>query len=327
MKIGGAAETVYINGVFEGGGVKAIALVGAIRATEERGFRFDRIAGTSSGAIVASFLAAGYTAEEMKDLIIQTPFTEFLPTSLLHRIRMIGPSLRFYLKKGIYSGDVLEQWVHSILAAKGIRTFGDLEKNKLRIIASDITRGRLLVLPEDIAHYGLDPDELEISRAVRMSSSLPFFFDPVVLAASRGQKPNYIVDGGILSNFPLWLFDQEYAQISRVSPQTVTPVLGYQLVGKNAALPKEITGPLSMVQAVISTMMGAHDERYLEKHSRFRTIKIPTLGIETTQFDLTTVQSLQLYESGLASAKKFLDRFTISAYMTHFSQYHKEWMI
>jgi len=43
-----------VNGVFEGGGVKGISLVGAVRAAELNGIRFHHVAGTSSGSIIAS---------------------------------------------------------------------------------------------------------------------------------------------------------------------------------------------------------------------------------------------------------------------------------
>ncbi|MHC2663265.1 patatin-like phospholipase family protein [Bradyrhizobium diazoefficiens] len=54
-----------IYGVFEGGGAKGLAHVGALRAVEERGFRFCAVAGTSIGAIIASLIAAGYTSNEL----------------------------------------------------------------------------------------------------------------------------------------------------------------------------------------------------------------------------------------------------------------------
>ena len=72
---------------------------------------------------------------------------------------------------------------------------------KLRIIATDITKKKMLVLPQDIKDYGQDPATLEVARAVRMSMSYPFFFEAVPLNGSL------IVDGGVVSNFPVELFD------------------------------------------------------------------------------------------------------------------------
>ena len=67
----------------------------------------------------------------------------------------------------------------------------------------------MLVLPRDAREYlGIDPDELEIARAVRMSMSIPMFFDPVVHRNPTDTSDEHvIVDGGLLSNFPIWLFD------------------------------------------------------------------------------------------------------------------------
>lgn len=60
---------MYIDGVFSGGGMKGVALVGAYEALEKRGFRFKRLAGTSAGSIIASFIAAGYTSAEIRQMM------------------------------------------------------------------------------------------------------------------------------------------------------------------------------------------------------------------------------------------------------------------
>src|ERR671938_1325828 len=66
------------DGVFEGGGVKAIALAGAVAAAEEAGVQeWVNVAGTSAGAIVASLLAVGYTADELRAALQQTDFRRF----------------------------------------------------------------------------------------------------------------------------------------------------------------------------------------------------------------------------------------------------------
>src|SRR5690606_2731973 len=153
-----------------------IALVGAIQAAERHGFTIQRAAGTSSGAIAASLLMAGYTAEQMKRLIIDTPLMSFIKPKDWMKVKWIGPPIRLFLKRGLYSGDPLEQWISETLAHKNVHTFGDIPKNKLRIIASDITSGRLMVLPDDLPKYDLDPDTFPIARAVRMSTSIPYFF-------------------------------------------------------------------------------------------------------------------------------------------------------
>ncbi|OPA81320.1 patatin [Paenibacillus selenitireducens] len=318
---------MLVNAVFEGGGVKGISLAGAIKAAEEFGVTFHRVAGTSSGSIVAALLAAGYSADEMKEIIIQTPFSSFLKRAPIFNIKFIGPAVRVLLKKGLYSGEVLEYWIHSILRAKNIRTFGDLGPRKLQIIASDISNGRLLVLPDDIANYGIDPPKFEIAKAVRMSTSIPYFFDPVMIRNSStnqiGRKKSftnqfsYIVDGGLLSNFPLWLFENE----RNPRTQQMIPTVGFQMVGKHENQPHPIQGLFTMFEAMFETMMSAHDERYIEQYNRYRTIKIPTLGIRNTQFDISTEQSLQLFDSGYLAGRKFFEQWSYQQYESQYKKY------
>jgi NTE family protein len=318
---------VQVNAVFEGGGVKAIALVGAVKATEERGIQFARTAGTSSGSIIASLLAAGYTANEMKSIMMNTPFSQFLRKSTAHRIKVIGPLYRLFVKKGLYSGDDLEEWIAKLLAVKGIRTFDDLEPGKLRIVASDISQGKMLVLPDDIEQYGISCKDFPVHRAIRMSTSIPFFFDPVVLGKlseisiplwpwsgkPKWKEPIYIVDGALLSNFPLWLFDTR-------AGESVTPTFGYHLVGKSEHSVHQIRGPISMFQALLATMVDAHDERYIEMKNRFRTIKVPTLGVRATEFSISPEKSEELFYSGYHAAQEYLKSWSAGQYLSEYEK-------
>ncbi|WP_028548799.1 patatin-like phospholipase family protein [Paenibacillus sp. UNC451MF] len=315
-----------INAVFEGGGVKGIALAGAVQAAERRGLKFHQVAGTSSGAIVASLVAAGYTAEEMKKIIMATPFSSFMQRAPIFNTKIIGPLTRVFLKKGLYSGEALEHWIHQLLLAKGIRTFSDLKTNQLRIIASDISDRKLLVLPDDIAQYGIDPKQLLVSKAVRMSTSIPYFFDPVIIRKAPDKRAKkqafaeqfaYIVDGGLLSNFPLWIFDKDHAS----AMDQIIPTIGFQLVGRGSGQPNTIYGPISMFKALFSTMMDAHDERYIEEANRFRTIKIPTLGVSVTDFDISNEKSSALYEAGYLAGEAFFNKWKLTDYKQGFEQH------
>lgn len=321
-----------VNAVFQGGGVKAIGLAGAVAAAQKCGFQFCNVAGTSSGSMVAALLAAGYSGEEMGEIIASTPFSSFLKKSWIHEAGWIGPAIRLLVKQGMYSGEALEQWVYDILADKGIKTFGDLKPNQLRIIASDITQGKLMVLPDDIADYGIDPKKFLIAKAIRMSTSIPYFFEPVIIRKGRSVLKRgepfrkqfiYIVDGGILSNFPLWLFDKDQEN----TKEAAMPTIGFQLVGQSKKEPREISGPISMLQALFATMMDAHDERYIEEYNDFRTIKIPTLGVHTTQFSITREESMALYRSGERAAEKFCGKWSIETYNKNWQLYESPLLV
>jgi NTE family protein len=202
--------------------------------------------------------------------------------------------------------------------AKGVRTFGDLVRRedaelryryKAQVIASDVTERRLLVLPRDATKLGIaDPDDLSVALAVRMSMSIPVFFEPVRLKNPETGVEHLIVDGGILSNVPVWLFDAE---------DSLWPTFGMKLV-ENPKLPmpgepllpeKPRSGVLLVVdylRSLVDTMMAAHDRLYIEEHDFARTIAIDTLGVGTTEFGLTGERAMELYESGRRAAREFL---------------------
>lgn len=315
------------DAVFEGGGVKGIGLVGAVAVTEQMGYEFMNVAGTSAGAIVAALVAAGYRARELNDIMQTLDYSEFKDKGLLDRIPGIGKLLSLGIEKGIYEGAYLERWIGEKLAAKRKYTFKDLicdeyrdsprYRYRLQVIATDISRGRLLVLPQDIKDYGIEPDELEIASAVRMSMSIPFFFEPVTQKLRDTSEPCYIVDGGVLSNFPISLFDDGTAD-------PPWPTFGYLLAEKSdvvgAAVSHEVLGPLTLLASIFFTMMEAHDRRYISNGAFARTIMIPTLGVKTTEFDLSPRRAEALYQSGEKAAREFFETWDFDRYKATFRQ-------
>src|SRR5690348_2655486 len=112
-----------IDAVFEGGGVKGIGLVGAISVIEERGYGFVNLAGTSAGAIVATLLAAGYRAAELKEKITELDFKTLEDPTFINQVPFVGSLLSEVFEKGLYKGDVFENKMREWLAAKGKHTF------------------------------------------------------------------------------------------------------------------------------------------------------------------------------------------------------------
>lgn len=200
------------DAVFEGGGVKGIALVGALAVAEERGYQWQNVAGTSAGAIVGALVAAGFTASEIKGIMDSLDFKQFRDQDWIDGIPLLGPLASLLFEKGLFEGAFLENLIEELLAQKGVRTFGDLVmprepgdseeeyrrkyRYKLRVVASDVSRGRMVVLPQDAISYGADPDGLSVARAVRMSMGIPFFYEPVLLEDEQTHQQSYIVDGG-----------------------------------------------------------------------------------------------------------------------------------
>lgn len=265
----------YIDLVIAGAGIKGIAFVGAVKALEEEGYGFRYVAGTSAGAIVASLLAAGYTADEMYTILKQTDYRKFKDKRLPFWLNVL-------LFKGLYKGDYVRTWIKSLLDRKHVRTFDKLA-GRLKIIASDVSHAKMCV-------FGSDPNQ-DIADAVRASMSIPFFFEPVKYEGA------YLVDGAVNSNMPVWLFDEA----------ADCPTLGLKTVGEATPQPSRIRGPISLLMALFKTMMSGHDNYHIETAEwDKRVIGIPNLGISPVQFDLSSEEAEALYQSGYTATKTFL---------------------
>jgi len=302
MKVQSAKEgnKKVMTGVFEGGGVRGIGLIGAACVFLEKGYRFDRVAGNSAGSIAAALVAGGYDAADLKDIMMNLDYSRFMDKDWRDRLPF-GMAYSLLAEEGIYEGKYLRDFVQEKLAKapRPIRTFRDVKEEdgsyRLQMIAADISRARLLVLPQDIADYGIDPDDLEVAAAVRMSVSIPYFFEPVRLRHNDGTE-SFIVDGGIVCNFPAWIYDEDI--------EKGNPPVGFCLVDDGETRP--IHGVISMFAAIVETMLEARDKRYIaDEH--LPTVRIPTLGVQTCDFNLSKKRQEELYLAGRNAAIEYLD--------------------
>lgn len=295
---------MYIDGVFSGGGIKGFALIGAYKEIEKRGFTFKRLAGTSAGSIIASFIIAGYTSDEILELMDEIDLKTFLDKRKSLLSLPFTEWISLYWNLGLYRGVKLEEWLISKLKAKGISNFADIPPGSLRVVASDLTNGRLIILPDDLVEYGINPDSFSVARAIRMSCSLPYFFEPVKLTTSSGV--NIVCDGGVLSNFPIWLFYQSE------KPYKITrPVLGIKLSSSEKdRTKKKITNAIDMYGALFETMKEAHDGRHISSRHEKDIVFIPVDDIVTTEFELNEQKKLALIELGRSRTNKFLNTWT-----------------
>ncbi|KLU08881.1 patatin-like phospholipase family protein [Kocuria sp. SM24M-10] len=305
----------YADLVLEGGGVKGIALVGAIEVLEERGYRFKRVAGTSAGSIVGALVAAGIPAKELVRIMDSVRYPDFRDGTRYTR-HTAGKALGILARNGIYLGEHLRTWLQSQLDEYGVRTFADLRYTdderppapertfKLVVTASDISRGQLRYLPWDYDDLGRDRGAQLVVEAVRASMSIPFFYRPVRWDSADGRKV-WLVDGGMLSNFPIAAFDAPPGSTPR------WPTLGIKLSAHPESVQGTgypITGPVSMTRAMLKTMTGFYDQMHIESaDAQARTIFVDTGAVRATDFDLTDDDRDFLYRSGRDAAVKFLD--------------------
>ena len=319
------------DAVFEGGGVKGIGLAGALEAFEEAGFRWQNVAGTSAGAITAALVAAGYNAREIRRVMEEdVEFARFMDPTPYGRLPVVGPWLSLLFARGMYQGDYFLETLRRLLSRKLKKervTFGDLVlpkepgdseedyrlryRYRLRVVVSDLTCNELLVLPQDAVRLGHDPDTLEVALAVRMSMSIPFFFRPVVVQDRQAGRAHWLVDGGMLSNFPIRLFDAPAGQIQ------AWPTFGFLLAEPGSDEPpnERINGLVSMTRAMVRTMTGAHDRKALAEADKRRIVKIPTGRYRATDFHLTKDDRDWLHGSGYGAATEFLRAWSFTDYV------------
>ncbi|NOJ93801.1 patatin-like phospholipase family protein [Corallococcus coralloides] len=307
--------------------MKGIGLAGAFAVLDERGYQPQHLAGASVGAITAALVAAGYRGEELKQTVLGLDFRQFMDKGWEDKLHLIGKGLSLLLDQGIYEGKRFRDWMDKRLATQGVHTFKDLRtesadprwSSRLQVIVSDLTTHRMLVLPRDAHLLGLDPLELKVSDAVRMSMSIPGFFEPVKVKNPNTHEEHVLVDGGLLSNFPVWLFDCE-------GEEPAWPTFGLMLVEPD---PKDtfpegshgmhgLKGLIKLFHELVETLLEAHDRFYLERAQFARTLTIPTLGVRTTEFDIKPERALALYDSGRKAAEAFLAAWDFQAYVEEF---------
>jgi NTE family protein len=313
--------------VLEGGGVKGAGLVGAISvlATQPDPYSFRRVAGTSAGAIVASMLAAGLSIDEMTNIMMELDFSQFEDESrIFSHFKQVGEGFGLIFHEGLFKGEFMHDWIAQTLASNGVNTWGDLKQDdpnsglppeqryKLVVIVSDISRGRMLRLPWDYRELlGVDPDSQTVADAVRASAGIPFFFRPFHMKAdpkvTDGHGEILCTDGGMLSNFPIEIFDRADGEQSR------WPTFGVKLSARRTiadASWNPNANALELAKSLIATMQNAHDQAHIND-PRFasRTIFVDTTGYKATDFHLTDPDKQKLFDNGEQAAQKFLDKW------------------
>ncbi len=304
--------------VLEGGGVKGLGLVGAVLELMGAGYSFRRVAGTSAGSIVAAFVAAGVDKAGLEAIMNRLDYKRVPDGGNLLR-----ESVHLFSGRGAHPGIYIHRFVEDELAKLGVKTFKDLRLQdadkddelppyKLVVTTTDITTGRMLRLPWDYAELDLDPDEQKVADAVRASISIPLFFEPVVL------EDRTLVDGGVLSNFPIEIFDRT----DREQPRwptigiKVMPDLpsGEQELFPDIALPN--LPPIKLLQQVVMTAIVGHDQTYLNRPCvKRRTIRVDTKAVGIVDFDVDAATRAKVVENGRAAAKDFLRSWSWEEYL------------
>jgi NTE family protein len=294
-------------------------LLGAYSVLQEKGYRSRRVAGTSAGAIVGALIAAEMPADEMERVMRTIDYRRFQDEDLLDRIPLLGKGLSIVLRKGIYQGTYLRDWLDGLLTDLDKRTWAQLriddedsslppdQRYKLVVMASDISRGELVRLPWDYRRYGLEPDEQLVADAVRASMSIPLFYEPARL------RDSYVVDGGMLSNFPVGVFDRRDENPPR------WPTFGIKLSARPSSMQQQkfkVNSTLDLIHALVGTMTGFYDQMHIDDECvTKRTMFVDTTGIRATDFGIGKDTQDMLFSNGRAAAEGFLEGWNWETYL------------
>jgi NTE family protein len=369
--------------VFEGGGAKGMAFVGALQELERRGAAPARLLGASAGAIMAAFLSAGYDSREMAEALNETedgnpvflgfleapprPTPEELQTSAIRQLlrevdikivpdfiedRIAGAVLNllasskqahrifsFIDKGGLCAGQKFLDWLRDKLNCgiyplergsfgKGKpRQFGDMNLAEfhqatgveLSLMASDTTGAELLILNHHTA------PECPLIWSVRMSMSFPLLWQEVVWQPEWGKYRgrnivgHTIVDGGMLSNFPIELFISNLAYVTNVMGEKSdhnADVLGL-LIDEDLDLPEAVDAPIPVdrfdfsqlktvqrVMKLVNTMTQAHDKKVIDAYEH-HVVRLPAKGYGTIEFGMSENRRNALVSAGQAATAMY----------------------
>lgn len=324
-------KPVYRNLVLEGGGIRGIAYGGALAELEKQAVlpHITRIAGTSAGAIQAVLLAVGYSPPEISEITFKTPIQKFSDG----RFIFLGGFHRLRNRYGWYRGEKFKTWLEHLIAAKTGNpqlTFAQLHQltgkanfRDFYATGTNLTKQRV-----EIFSYESSP-HMKLSDAVRISMSIPLFFQAVFMDSTgtiipnpkKGQVADILVDGGIIANYPLNLFDDpKYvtnpelpAKQSFINPETLgirldtdTQIVYDQTQAGLAPLP--VLNFQEYVRAFYTMVLENLNRPQLKPEDWTRTISVSTKGYGERIRRLSERDKSILIQSGHEGVQRFFEQ-------------------
>ncbi len=182
--------------VLSGGGMRAVAHIGALQVLEANGLlsHIQEYIGVSAGAFLAFCLTIGYTLKEIQQIVLSFDF---------HLIRNITPEsmMEFPDMFGVDTGEKLLTLLHSVMRIKNVSqeiTFAELPKS-LRCFATDIYRCKVREFSRE------KTPTVKVTTALRASMCLPAYFIPVEDPITG----HLLIDGGVMHNYPMGFLSKE----------------------------------------------------------------------------------------------------------------------
>lgn len=270
-----------------GGGIRGIAHAGVLKALEDNDIKVDIIGGTSSGSLVASLYALGYSPYYIYILFKRygKDIVEIGSGPIISGIGSFMKNKKICLS-GLKTGKKLEEEFNRLASKKGVQKISDIENIPLVIPAVDMNVSKKFIFTNQIPEVGRKSKyitDISIGKAVRASSSFPAVFCP---CEYQGHS---FLDGGILDNVP----------VSEVRKQGANKVIAVNF------RPDDIDKESNMIDITMRTIdiMGNKiAEKSLKKSDYILTIKTEKTGL----LDIDSMESC--YKYGYKSTIENMDK-------------------
>ncbi|MBW4596444.1 MAG: patatin-like phospholipase family protein [Brasilonema angustatum HA4187-MV1] len=324
--------------ILDGGGVKGAALVGCLQAAKDHGIKFIGYGGTSAGSIVALLASVGYSPEDIKEIMIEEiNFNDFLDGTDkdLERFKKFPKGFLTSFFKNLFlwqNKDLIDKLNEKLGLCDAITltkfllekikdspkvqnsnsdlrkkiekatdiNFQDLKKLKcdpLKVVASDLISQKAVIYPQDEGEEALN---YSVIKAVRASMCFPFVFTPV-----RQENGSVLVDGGLSSNLPIFLFQKERSIDHK-------PVIAFDLCDEedNIAAQTNKTKEYQLGELLgdmLATVLESSDDLLRQVIDNIYHVRIPLRkDIDTLDFSIDKEKRKQLFDKGHSVTSSFI---------------------
>jgi NTE family protein len=342
------------NLIFKGGSIKGIAYIGVRAALEACGFdlnSIERVGGTSAGAMNALAFSLNLSMDETKRFVLDLDFkallddshssvsrdgllgmnatrSSFLKTTKASSVAVsAAPQLSGNL--GLYPGEFVRDWMETLLFHKTkIRNCTFQEFHDYHINHPELKLKDLYVVGFNLNTQVAKTFSVEttptviIADAIRISMSIPYLFQPhcpyhkVSGARVKDTSGHLWIDGGIVENYPVHLFDWgRYVPGAGVAPDVPcfnADTLGFYFTdarkceflndrsgGDEQSLPANaINGIRDYNSAILSVLYGREYNEHVRRHDNRRTIYIDSGELGLLDFNLSNAQKSNLMSAG-----------------------------
>lgn len=317
-------KETYENLVFEGAGIRGIAYCGAIKELESQGMMASvkRVAGTSAGAITALLLSLGYKADEISSIIGTTNFRKFNDGN----IWLFGGVYRFTKSYGWFRKQAFEKWLGKLIAQKtgdADITFQKMNQagyKALYVTGTCLNRQKLIVFSAESYPH------MKVLDAVAISMSIPLYFEASFIDQNgqvfKGRKKpeglDILVDGGLIANFPIAIFDETDAQQESPSRKPNVHTIGFRIdeprqieldqADTSALMNVPINNFRNYVTALYIFTIENLNRHSLTPEDWKRTISISSEGIGPRIRKLSQTEKNTLIASGQKATRHFFDK-------------------